>query len=74
MSLQYSEIRALLRDKRLSGLSGNGACEKEIVCAERELDLLFPPSYRSFLKEFGWGYFGSLELIAGLGADIPQEW
>jgi len=74
MPKQYSEIRDLLATKKLDGLCGKGASEGQISFCESELNLRLPPSYRLFLKEFGWGYFGALELIAGLGSDIPQEW
>lgn len=74
MTKRYNEIRELLATKKVDGLYGNGASEEQITVCERELHLRFPSSYRLFLKEFGWGYFGSLELIAGLGSDIPKEW
>ena len=74
MAKRYSEIRDFLATKKLDRLCGNGASEEQIAACESELKLRFPPSYRLFLREFGWGYFGSLELIAGLGSDIPPEW
>jgi hypothetical protein len=74
MPKHYNEIRGLLATQKLDGLSGKGASGEEISVAESELGVCFPSSYRMFLKEHGWGYFGSLELIAGLGSDIPQEW
>ncbi len=55
-------------------MCGGGAAEDLIRECEASLNIRFPASYRSFLEEFGWGYFGSLELIAGLGRDIPEEW
>ncbi len=74
MTKQYVEIRGLLNANKLDGLFGKGGSEEKISEVETKLDVRFPPSYRMFLKEFGWGYFGSLELIAGLGSDIPKEW
>ena len=74
MTRQYNEIRGLLATQKLDGLFGNGASEEQITDCEMKLNLRIPRSYRSFLKEFGWGYFGSLELIVGLGSDIPTEW
>lgn len=74
MAKGYGEIRNLLATQQHAGLCGEGASEEEILACEAGLSLRFPPSYRSFLNEFGWGYFGSLELIAGLGSDIPEEW
>lgn len=74
MGKQYSDIRDLLSTMKLDGLCGTGACEEEIHFCESRLDVRFPVSFRAFLAEYGWGYFGSLELIAGLGSDIPTEW
>jgi hypothetical protein len=70
----YEAIRSLLSETKQGGLSGEGATNDEIQKAETRLGLRFPDSYRMFLKEYGWGYFGSLELIAGLGSDIPEGW
>ncbi len=74
MNIKYQDVKDLLASQKLADLFGQGASEQEISLAERELGVQFPLSYRMFLKEYGWGYFGSLELIAGLGSDIPQEW
>ncbi len=74
MPKQFDEIRELLIAERLEGLSGQGVSEGEMADAERQLGVVLPPSYTMFLKEHGWGYFGSLELICGLGSDIPTEW
>jgi hypothetical protein len=74
MSKTYREIRELLITMREDGLCGHGASEQQILECEKALSLKLPPSYRSFLAEFGWGYFGSLELLVGLGSDIPKEW
>jgi hypothetical protein len=74
MVQQYREIRDILAKQRLDGLFGQGASEEQIRDCEEILNLRLPRSFRQFLEEYGWGYFGSLELIAGLGADIPKEW
>lgn len=74
MIKNYDDIRGLLAEKKLPNLSGRGASDEEITAAERWMGIRFPASFRSFLSEHGWGYFGSLELISGLGADIPKEW
>ena len=74
MTKQYDDIRDLLASNKLMGLSGQGATDEDISFAERKMGVNFPISFRSFLKEHGWGYFGSLELISGLGTDIPKEW
>jgi len=74
MAKKYDDIRDYLAATRFENLSGKGASEEEICICEGQLSLHFPPSYRIFLSEFGWGYFGSMELVAGLGVDIPKEW
>lgn len=74
MTKDFEQIRPLLQCSKLEGMSGNGASESLIHECEESLQVRFPKSYRLFLREFGWGYFGSLELIAGLGSDIPAEW
>ncbi len=67
-------VRSLLTETKQADLSGKGASDDEIQRAETQLGVRFPDSYRMFLKEHGWGHFGSLGLIAGLGSDIPAEW
>lgn len=74
MTPSYGAVRLLLTETKQADLSGSGASENEIQRAEMQLGIPFPDSYRMFLKEHGWGYFGSLGLIAGLGSDIPAEW
>lgn len=74
MPKQYRDIRDLLAKQKQDGLFGRGATEEQISDCENKLNVRLPLSYRQFLKDYGWGYFGSLELIAGLGDDIPQEW
>lgn len=70
----YGDIRSLLSETKQIDLSGKGASDDEIQRAEGQLGMRFPVSYRMFLKEHGWGHFGSLGLIAGLGFDIPEGW
>lgn len=74
MSKSYDDVRETLRANRIDGLSGKGVSDADIVNAERELGVNLPRSYKLFLNEYGWGYFGSLEVICGLGSDIPEEW
>ncbi len=73
MQKEYESIRELLLEKKLHDLSGHGVDKREIDIAERELGISFPRSYVMFLQEHGWGYFGHLEVICGLGDDIPEE-
>lgn len=51
---------------------GAGASEEEILAAERQLEVEFPESFHSFLREFGWGGVGHHELI-GLGKGVPLD-
>jgi hypothetical protein len=51
---------------------GEGATEEEIVSAEKALGIRIAGGYRQFLKQFGWGGVGHLELY-GLGADVPAH-
>jgi hypothetical protein len=74
MSKSYEDIRETLLGNKLDGLFGQGASDDEIATAEREFGVDLPQSYKMFLHEYGWGYFGSLEVICGLGSDIPAEW
>lgn len=71
MGVDWNDLRPVLHHTKLEGLHGAGAPEPLIREAEAALQVRFPDSYRRFLGEFGWGYFGALELIAGLGGDIP---
>lgn len=74
MAMRLADIQRLVTAKKLEGLHGAGASEDEIADCEALLGIVLPASYREFLQIYGWGYFGSLELIAGLGSDIPSEW
>jgi hypothetical protein len=49
---------------------GRGALDAEIDAASLRLGLGLRGGYRNFLRHFGWGGVGSLELF-GLGADVP---
>lgn len=74
MTIRFVDIEDLLARNQCDGLSGKGASEEEISRCEQELEQRLPESYRQFLRRYGWGYFGDLGLIRGLGADIPVEW
>ena len=60
--------------RRLLGIGsqelGPGATETEIEAAENDLELLISGGYRRFIRQFGWGAVGSLELY-GVGASVP---
>jgi len=49
---------------------GRGARDEEIDAASLQLGLALRGGYRNFLRHFGWGGVGSIELF-GLGADVP---
>ena len=74
MTKKYHEIKHLLLKTKHTELSGRGAPQSEIKHIEKTLGISLPHSYKMFLEEHGWGYFGHLEAICGLGDDIPIEW
>jgi hypothetical protein len=74
MPRSYEDVRGLLEASRIEGLIGQGASQELIDAAEVDLAVSIPSSYKAFLREYGWGYFGSLGVICGLGDDIPVEW
>lgn len=47
--------------------------ESLIYKAERRLNLLFPPSYRRFLLEYGAGYFGSQDFHGVIGENFDES-
>lgn len=51
---------------------GRGATDGEIELAEQALGILLPSSYKSFLRDFGWGGVGHWELF-GVGTGVPSE-
>jgi|ERR1043166_489468 cell wall assembly regulator SMI1 len=51
---------------------GAGATPEQVAEAERQLRVTFPPTYRGFLREFGWARFSHQELY-GLGRDVPRH-
>ena len=65
----FSEIAARLLDCEHRAL-GPGAGDDEIAAAERALGVRIEGGYRQFLKRFGWGGAGHIE-IYGLGAEVP---
>jgi hypothetical protein len=51
---------------------GKGATDADIRRAEVELGIPLRGSYREFLRSFGWGGVGDIELF-GLGVDVPHH-
>jgi hypothetical protein len=43
--------------------SSGPVSEEEVAAAERELGVMFPPSYRAFLRQYGAGMVKSYELF-----------
>jgi cell wall assembly regulator SMI1 len=50
---------------------GNGATQDQLARAQAELGVVFPGSYKEFLRKYGWGEFAT-EAIYGLGHDVPK--
>ncbi len=71
MPVQQPALRAFL-DANPSALMGRGATEQEIAAAERQLGVTFPPTFRSYLSEYGYLEFRSAEFY-GLGAGVPEH-
>jgi hypothetical protein len=69
--MTFDELTAILRT-HANQTFGVGASEQEIRVAEKELRTPITGSYRKFLREFGWGGVGHLELF-GLGSDVPRH-
>jgi len=68
--MNFTELAAQLREHPQREF-GQGAVEAEITQAEHALGVKLSESYRSFLRNFGWGGVGNLE-IYGLGRDVPS--
>jgi hypothetical protein len=70
IDVTFDELAVLLNGHP-SRCVGAGASEAEIEQAERELNVLIKGDFRRFLRTFGWGGVGPLELY-GLGSDVPS--
>jgi hypothetical protein len=67
--MTFDELAALL-ERNPSKSLGQGVSELEIDTASAQLGVKLAGGYRLFLRRFGWGGVGSIELF-GLGADVP---
>jgi hypothetical protein len=67
--MTFDELTQLL-EKKPSKNFGQGASEAEINAVSARLGVNLVGGYRLFLRRFGWGGVGSIELY-GLGADVP---
>lgn len=59
-------------EARADRLTGGGATDDEIRDAEKILSIKIEGGYIEFLRRFGWGGVGGLELY-GLGKDVPPH-
>ncbi|HEX5744721.1 MAG TPA: SMI1/KNR4 family protein [Archangium sp.] len=67
--MTFNELSELL-ESNLTKSFGQGVSDAEIDTASAELQVELTGGYRLFLKRFGWGGVGSIELF-GLGVDVP---
>ena len=67
--MTFDELAELM-ERHSSKSFGRGVSEAEINTASARLGTKLAGGYRLFLRRFGWGGVGSLELF-GLGADVP---
>lgn len=67
--MRYQDVASRLRLSPRAEV-GSGASSERIECAERELAVRLPESYKAFLREFGWGGLGHWE-VYGLGSGAP---
>lgn len=68
----FEDVAEVLRAHPQGDL-GEGATDDEISRAETDLGVVFPESYRRFLRDFGWaGVSGHFELF-GLGPGVPRH-
>lgn len=58
----YNKAKELI-EKTKVGVFFGGVQEEIIVKAEKELDVVFPVSYRNFLKDYGVGRIGNEEIL-----------
>jgi hypothetical protein len=67
--MTFDELAEML-ERNPSKSLGQGVIETEINTASAQLGVTLAGGYRLFLRRFGWGGVGSIELF-GLGADVP---
>jgi hypothetical protein len=69
LPMTFDELAEML-ESNPSKSFGQGVSETEINTASAHLGVPLAGGYRLFLRRFGWGGVGSIELF-GLGADVP---
>ncbi|HYO68298.1 MAG TPA: SMI1/KNR4 family protein [Archangium sp.] len=67
--MTFNELSELLESNPTKSF-GQGVSDAEIDTASAELQVELTGGYRLFLKRFGWGGVGSIDLF-GLGVDVP---
>ncbi|WNG54214.1 SMI1/KNR4 family protein [Archangium gephyra] len=67
--MTFNELSELLESNPTKSF-GQGVSDEEIDTASAELQVELTGGYRLFLKRFGWGGVGSIEIF-GLGVDVP---
>ncbi len=68
----YERAVALMRrHPAMMRFRGRGCDESLIARAEHQLGVVFPPTYRRFLSDFGCGDFGAEEFY-GIVSDNPE--
>ncbi|MFE8604948.1 SMI1/KNR4 family protein [Archangium violaceum] len=67
--MTFNELSELLESNPTKSF-GQGVSDAEIDIASVELEVELTGGYRLFLKRFGWGGVGSIEIF-GLGVDVP---
>ncbi|MTI83275.1 MAG: SMI1/KNR4 family protein [Firmicutes bacterium] len=75
--MAFLSIKKLIEEKRDQSYFFGPVEEKIIKKVEEKLELTFPEDYREFLKEYGCGNIGPIEIF-GLGPNIESvpnvEW
>jgi hypothetical protein len=62
MTLPSDIVRLMSADSSSPWRGGSGVSEPDIKYAEELVGLRFPPSYRSWLRQYGVGFFETYEL------------
>lgn len=75
--MNHDKLHKLIQEKRDASYFFGTVDDTTIKNAEEKLDLTFPKEYREFLKEYGCGNIGPIEIF-GLGPNVESvpnvEW
>lgn len=73
-SMDYDKAKLLIKNsKNHNTFDEKPASEELINKAENRLELLFPPTYKTFVLEYGYGSFGSLEIYGLIDDDFDNS-